>query len=111
MNLEPRSFSKSQQSHLDGFLTEHMAEYQVIYLPTYRRIEKDLSLIFPDLEESIQTFQRRKGLLPNQSRQGHVELVEFGMEDVESTFNRIRSEMIETARAELNNLAGGGGLP
>ena len=107
VDLEPKSFSKSLLSQLDGFLSEQAADCQSLYLPTYRRIEKDLSLIFPDLDEAINSFQRRRGMLSEQARHGYIELVEFGMEDVEGTFRRERSQLIERARSELNALAGG----
>lgn len=78
---------------------------QLLYLPTYRRIEKDLKAVFPELEENLRHFRRRTAR-PEQREQAFVELVEFGMEDVEETVNRTLASLKETARAELNNLAG-----
>jgi hypothetical protein len=107
VHLEPHSLNRSLLSQLEGVLAEHSGQYQVLYLPTYRRVEKELESIFPHLEESVQSFQRRKGVLQADSRRSHIELVEFGMEDVEATFSRARSELVETAKSELTNLAGG----
>jgi energy-coupling factor transporter ATP-binding protein EcfA2 len=106
-NLEPKAFNKEQFSLLDDCLKNLTRDCQILYLPTYRRIEKDLSLIFPDLEESTQAFQRRKGMLSAEKRRDFIELVEFGMEDVEATFKRVQSDLVQKARSELNTLAGG----
>ncbi len=107
IHLDPNSLNKSLLSQLDGLLAEHAGQYQVLYLPTYRRVEKELTSIFPDLEDAVQSFQRRKGVLQGDSRRGYIELVEFGMEDVEATFVRARIELVETAKSELTNLTGG----
>jgi energy-coupling factor transporter ATP-binding protein EcfA2 len=106
-NIEPKSFNKEMFSSLDDLLKQLTLDCQILYLPTYRRIEKDLSLIFPDLEESTNSFQRRKGMLSAETRRDFIELVEFGMEDVEATFRRVQSELVQKARSELNTLAGG----
>jgi len=37
-------------TEVDKYLSEKI-EYQLLYLPTYRRIEKELKIIFPDLDE------------------------------------------------------------
>jgi AAA domain, putative AbiEii toxin, Type IV TA system len=115
LHLDRHTFNKVLLSKLEEVLGQNVGQYQVLYLPTYRRIEKELASIFPDLEESIQTFQRKRGVLAgdhrrkvfNESRRGFVELVEFGMEDVEATFFHARRDLIETAKSELSNLAGG----
>jgi ABC-type Mn2+/Zn2+ transport system ATPase subunit len=54
---------------------------KVLYLPTYRRIEKDLKSIFPDVEER---FRSRTSEQTSFSRSGpsFVEIVSFGMEDI-----------------------------
>jgi hypothetical protein len=105
--VKPKAFNKEQFSQIDDCLKNLTRDSQILYLPTYRRIEKDLSLIFPDLEESTHSFQRRKGMLSAEKRRDFIELVEFGMEDVEATFKRVQSELVQKARSELNTLAGG----
>ena len=108
-------FDPATIARLEAALGSQGSQHQVVYLPTYRRIEKELASIFPDLEESLQTFNRKRGTFASEarrpgfreSRRGFVELVEFGMEDVADTFNRARRDLVEMARSELSNLAVG----
>ena len=85
---------KEIQSSLDA---------QLLYLPTYRRIEQELNLIFKDLDEH--EFMRRRRM-PASSRRAdtYVELVEFGMKDVENAIKETRRELDQFARTNLNNL-------
>jgi len=78
---------------------------QVLYLPTYRRIEQDLRSIFPELEDPKlrQIYERLKRKAGNT---GYIELVEFGMEDVERTIQRKMEEVKDNVRNGLNNLTG-----
>jgi predicted ATPase len=102
-----RPFDEAALAEADELLKPALKTNQVLYLPTYRRIEKDLSLIFPDLEEHIQAFNRRRSVEARGGGRSYIELVEFGMEDVETTFRRVRDELNISARVELNSLAGG----
>ena len=77
---------------------------QILYLPTYRRIEKDLRFIFPELDEDVFRYQRRVGV-PRRSDH-YVELVSFGMEDVERNIRATLERLKEEARTALNGLAG-----
>lgn len=52
---------------------------QILYLPTYRRIEEQLQNIFPDID--FDTLEKHKKPIKNDKV---IELVEFGMDDVES---------------------------
>jgi energy-coupling factor transporter ATP-binding protein EcfA2 len=106
LNTEPKTFNKQQLATLDEALKQLTSECQVLYLPTYRRIEKDLSLILPRLEESMHSFQQGRDLPPTATSSNHIELVEFGMEDVEETFRVVKADLIRKARVELNALAG-----
>lgn len=77
---------------------------QVLYLPTYRRIEQDLETIFPELEKKL---REPREYLPRRTRDtSYIELVEFGMEDVENTINRKMIEIKETVRKDLSTLTG-----
>ena len=76
---------------------------QVLYLPTYRRIERDFGKIFPGLDEQVQRQRQRTHRLPRQS--AYLEFVEFGMKDVERRFTEVLTGLKERARSELNNLA------
>ncbi len=76
---------------------------QLLYLPTYRRIEQELNLIFKGLDDR-ELAKRRHMLSSRRSAGIYVELVEFGMKDVESAIRETREELDKFARANLNNL-------
>ena len=78
---------------------------QILYLPTYRRIEQDLERILPELDsDNLRHTRRRMSRRP--SGKGYIELVEFGMEDVEGTIQQRTTEMKEQVRRDLSNLTG-----
>lgn len=90
---------------------------QILYLPTYRRIEQDLQSIFPNFDDEY-TDRVAGRLARNQSRKhGYIELVQFGMEDVESKIRNKINSLKDQARIELNDLVGSylrdviGGVP
>jgi predicted ATPase len=78
---------------------------QFLYLPTYRRIEQDLRSIFrgADIEAELKKFRDRLG---KRSGSPFIELVEFGMEDVEQTIVARMSQIKESVRKGLDNLTG-----
>jgi len=75
---------------------------EVLFLPTYRRIEQDLRAIFPGSSSEMRAFRERASHRPR--RQGYVELVEFGMEDVESNIQSKMNQIKEYIRSGLTNL-------
>jgi ABC-type Mn2+/Zn2+ transport system ATPase subunit len=75
-----------------------LLEGQILYLPTYRRIEKELEKIFPELDEYIG--------ISNYHNTEFIELIEFGMRDVDQKIDEALLKIKENARTELNNLAG-----
>jgi ABC-type glutathione transport system ATPase component len=81
-------------------LLSELVEEEVLYLPTYRRIEQDLRAVFPDLDERViqERIERRR------ARTGFVELVEFGMEDVERDIERVLVHLREQNRESLSRL-------
>ena len=76
---------------------------QLLYLPTYRRIEQELNLIFKGIDER-ELLKRRRTLASRRKDRSYVELVEFGMKDVESAVHDTREELDKFARGNLNNL-------
>jgi ABC-type lipoprotein export system ATPase subunit len=78
---------------------------QFLYLPTYRRIEQDLKSIFRDeeIEEKVQEFRDR---FRKRGRTTFIELVEFGMQDVEKTIQARMLQAKESVRTGLSNLTG-----
>lgn len=87
---------------------------QVLYLPTYRRIEQELEKIFPDIDtdQISKNNARRKFRGVNSvstrtvAQRNYIELVEFGMEDVAQTIRKKTIEIERKVRAELSNLTG-----
>ncbi|WP_218048631.1 AAA family ATPase, partial [Curvivirga aplysinae] len=76
------SNEQPQQSGLekaDKFLKNHVTA-RILYLPTYRRIEKDLKYLFPHESDNIQVEALKRDKFSK--GRNHLELVEFGMEDV-----------------------------
>lgn len=77
---------------------------QVLFLPTYRRIEQDLASIFPGVDSEVRMVRER--LTRRLEDSSFIELVEFGMEDVETTIRRKMNELKDDLRNDLNNLTG-----
>lgn len=74
---------KSIESKLNSILKD----IKIIYLPTYRRIEKDLINILPHLERGIKEYeiQTRR---TSSKEENFLELVEFGMNDIQRKIER-----------------------
>lgn len=82
------------------WMEQHLTS-QVLFLPTYRRIERDLQHIFKDvrIEREARQFNRR-----NSKSGGYIELVEFGMRDVEALFKNSMQQLDREFRLDLNQL-------
>jgi len=76
---------------------------QILYLPTYRRIERELSSILEGLdpEDPRRTRSRTRA---RETDESFIELVEFGMKDVQAAVDRARENIKEFARQSLNSL-------
>ena len=79
---------------------------QVLFLPTYRRIERELQAILPDLSINRDLRYRHHSRRPQQSEMAFVELVEFGMGDVEESFRETMQQLDRKFRADLSQLTG-----
>jgi predicted ATPase len=77
---------------------------QVLYLPTYRRIEHDLQSIFRGIDLESQLNRLRDQIGQGRQRGGYVELVEFGMQDVEATVRTRLAAVKDSLREGLSNL-------
>lgn len=71
----------------------------ILYLPTYRRIEEQLKNIFPNMDSDDWNKVRRR---TNNDRA--IELVEFGMADVENAVKAYQERLINFSRAHQNKL-------
>jgi predicted ATPase len=78
---------------------------QFLYLPTYRRIEQDLKSIFRgiEIEEKVREFRDR---FRKRERSSFIELIEFGMEDVDRTIQSRMAQIKERVRTGLSTLTG-----
>lgn len=80
---------------------------RALYLPTYRRIEKDLKEIFPDLEDRLRSSSRpSSSLTVTRSAKHYVDLVSFGMEDVRSSIEAKSRFLRDYSLSQFNNLSG-----
>ncbi|WP_411727304.1 AAA family ATPase [Methyloglobulus sp.] len=101
-------FENTSETKKENILTQTLngiqksLKAQLLYLPTYRRIEQELNLIFKGLDE--RELSNRRHLLASRRGETFVELVEFGMKDVESAINETRAELDKFARENLNTL-------
>lgn len=77
---------------------------QILYLPTYRRIERELSSIFEEI--GPEELRRKKDRFrQRETDEGFIELVEFGMKDVQKAIDRELGKLKEFARENLNSLS------
>jgi ABC-type cobalamin/Fe3+-siderophores transport system ATPase subunit len=84
---------------------ESWAFGQFLYLPTYRRIEQDLKSIFRGIkiEENLQEYRDR---IRKRKSSTFIELIEFGMQDVERTLQLRMAQTKENVRTGLSTLTG-----
>lgn len=83
-------------------LKEKVSEIQILYLPTYRRIEQELKVIFDGrIDEDEFMFQRRTSY---KDRNNYSELIEFGMRDVDDAINDVLTYLKDSSRSNLNKL-------
>jgi predicted ATP-dependent endonuclease of OLD family len=75
---------------------------QMLYLPTYRRIERELGSIFEGVD--IDEIRRGRRRPQSEADDAYIELVEFGMKDVQRAIERKLESLKEFARENLNQL-------
>lgn len=102
ISISNYSLNDVPQSLID---LESALNFHVLYLPTYRRIERDLKQIFPSLEEDLRKYNRyHSSFIRNRE---HIELVEFGMQDVQSMISSKMNELENEFRSSLESLTSG----
>ena len=97
IEIENRNKLSSIEEALKKSITD-----RILYLPTYRRIEKNLETIFPDMADQLREISVRR----NRESIAYLELVEFGMQDVERDIKNVLNAQKENVRYQLSNLAG-----
>ncbi len=91
--------------NVDSRLSETIKE-PFLYLPTFRRIERDLQYIFPWIDFDEYKYRGLRRRLPDRVDKPYIELVEFGMKDVKETIDKTMNRLKETLRKSLNDLTG-----
>lgn len=101
----PSDLALSANSDQIKELQMALGETSILYLPTYRRIEKELSAIFRGVDENELRSKNtlRNANVPSSKICSH-EIIEFGMRDIKSSIDRVSSELNQFAVEELNNL-------
>jgi len=97
----PRGSKKELQDTINKI--REAIQAQVLYLPTYRRIERELGSIFEGVDPDDFRRQRNR-IRQSDSDEAYIELVEFGMKDVKQAIERTLQHLKEFARENLNNL-------
>lgn len=75
---------------------------QVLYLPTYRRIEQELNLIFKEIDDDVR--RHRPSLKQPRTSRTFVELIEFGMNDVDDAVDDTLKRLKDFDHNNLNAL-------
>lgn len=70
---------------------------EVIYLPTYRRIEKDIKSIFPDIENRLRSRIEDSHVAPR-TGSGFKEIAGFGMADIQRMVDNYTSDIRDYRR-------------
>ena len=108
LRKEAGKFNENKRTEIqkiESFL-ENNLEGRTLYLPTYRRIEKDLNSIFPELEERINRAFLPQRLREHSNRSDlHIELVKFGMEDVQTMLDDKMTDLRNLALSEIRSLS------
>lgn len=82
---------------------KNLIKAQILYLPTYRRIEQELRFIFPNLDID-EIGDRRRRIDRTSETSEYIELVEFGMNDVVEKIDRSMAVLKDFVRQGLNDL-------
>lgn len=88
-----------------GKAIQHNFKSRIVYLPTYRRIEQDISEVLslaPSMARRIQhdISENVASNLPN-----YTEFVRFGMDDISALIDGYTSEIKEYSRQQINSLS------
>ena len=97
-----RKFMQSELSNSKGILdidrqVQALDIGPIMYLPTYRRIEKDIKSIFPDIETRLRSRMEETGV-NTRSGAGFKEIASFGMADVQSLIKSYFDEIRDFQR-------------
>jgi predicted ATP-dependent endonuclease of OLD family len=90
----------------NSYLQALVGADQILYLPTYRRIEKDLKALVD--REDARRYSHDADVIQKLGFRTDVyaELIEFGMDDVKNRLSETLSALNDNNRKEFNALAG-----
>jgi energy-coupling factor transporter ATP-binding protein EcfA2 len=95
-------FSKDAKNKLK--IIHEKINAQILYLPTYRRIERELSSIVDWIDPNDLIRSRRRNRSARRERtNSYIELVEFGMQDVED-YRDAELDRLEKLQSESLNV-------
>ena len=98
---DPAALGPSKELRESMQAVQERMDAQILYLPTYRRIERELGSIFEGADpDDLRAYRQRQV----QSGKSYIELVEFGMKDVQSAVERSVGSIREFVRENLNRL-------
>jgi len=83
---------------------DQLLPYRLMFLPTYRRIERDLSAIFPDADDIMARYRMMQPRF--YARRSVVEFVQFGMNDVKKLFESKQQELRAESHSSLSSTSG-----
>lgn len=103
----PPSLFSAPRLELEKILTDAVPD-RILYLPTYRRIEKDIRDVFPefDFDKARRYSGQDVPLEAGRSGNFYVELVNFGMEDVKKSILKSMEDLRNYSLSQYNNLSG-----
>ena len=105
LETEERQDRHAAKTQLENSLVRLMPG-RALYLPTYRRIEKDLKDIFPGIDEKFRGYiSSESGQKFIRSANHYVDLVSFGMEDVRENIARRTGGMRDYSLKQYNELS------
>jgi predicted ATP-binding protein involved in virulence len=81
-----------------------LLDAQILYLPTYRRIERELANVVDWIDPDDIRRRRRNRILRTNNDKVYTELVEFGMQDVEDSIESESNNLEKFQRESLNFL-------
>ena len=78
---------------------------QIIYLPTYRRIEQDIKEIFSLSPGAMRNIRTEITDAVSSTEKSYVELVRFGMDDIDQLIESYAASIKEYSRQQVNSLS------
>lgn len=76
---------------------------QILFLPTYRRIEQDFRALFPRLIDQIQRMGEADFSFDRKTERYH-EIIQFGMDDIQQLWSNTSAAIQSFAKTQLSSL-------